>query len=138
MANLEVAELKKARHNTHQFSYLYTRQPIEYKPPSSPLETEEDLGKDIIQKNVSIEYTRFETIKVYQCKEKPAGNPNIIYFYPYLANKQPYSELHRQKLDGRIERARERAMRKKYKNQYDDYGGNDPNTAARSENIPTA
>ena len=48
MANLEVAELKKARHNTHQFTYLYTRQPIEYKPPSSPLETEEDLGKDII------------------------------------------------------------------------------------------
>ena len=65
MANLEVAELKKARHNTHQFTYLYTRQPIEYQPPSSPLETEEDLGKDIIEQNVSIQYTRFRTIKFY-------------------------------------------------------------------------
>ena len=65
MANLEVAELKKARHNTHQFTYLYTRQPIEYKPPSSPLETEEDLGKDIILQIVSIDYNRFGIIKFY-------------------------------------------------------------------------
>ena len=28
MANLEVAEIQKARHNTHQFSYLYARQPV--------------------------------------------------------------------------------------------------------------
>merc|ERR1712050_117659 len=71
MANLEVAEIKKARDKTHQFTYLYARQPMNKK------QTEDD-------------------------------------------EPQEYGVIMTEKLDGRIQRARERAMRKKYKNTYDE------------------
>lgn len=93
MGMLEVAELEKARHNTHQFTYLYTRQPVY--PQPTPVE--------------------------------PTGDSVL---------DSPYSVLHQQKLDGRIGRARERAMQKKYKSTYTDTNHDFAGNILESDPLP--